>query len=517
MAHRHGSSCLDGAPGRSLSGVGSIIGISIVTGKVLASRYQLQDRLGVGGSSTVFRALDLRLDVPVAVKLLDPNVAVDEQALNRFLREARTAAKLKHLHVAQSLDCGVDDGAPFIVMELLEGQTLRDRLRERGRLSPAETAKILSDVAKAMQFAHTTGVVHRDLKPENVFLARDPATLRDGSLETPAELVKVLDFGIAKRSVASEQGQSGVVTEPGSIFGTPNYMSPEQIDARSPIDHRADIWALGIMAFECLTGRVPFGEQTLREQFLAICARPLPIPSQVAAVPAGFDQWFARAADRDVSARFSSIREAQKELSRLCSLDPSGSRSSAPAASVPEMRGTISESTKRVETPPDTAVGSESIAIRPLPAGPLNWLLLIAVMLVAVWIGKGWLASAIGTWGSSPAASASADRVMAGSPREPPAASTSAPAARVSSEPGHVPAEVPPTNHVSESTSMRVPLAAASSKSTVPPGATNQLPPSAAGAPGIRATSPKRVPTSAPPSDLVSRAVRNGRTPPSHD
>jgi eukaryotic-like serine/threonine-protein kinase len=323
--------------------------------RVLAARYQLVSQLGTGGTGTVWQATDLRLEVSVAVKLLDPTIAEDEKSLTRFLREAKTIAKLKSRHIVQSFDCGVDGGQPFIVMELLEGETLRERLKARGYLAPLETVGILSDVSRAMHVAHTNGIVHRDLKPENVFLA----------LQEEGEVVKVLDFGIAKRKVGGLDTASVVLTEPGSIFGTPYYMSPEQIDAHCPVDLRSDIWAIGIMAYECLTGRLPFGENTVREQFLAICGRPMPIPSSVANVPDGFDDWFARAAAQDLDRRFASMREASAELRRICGVEPY-------SLAAPSFSGQLSTS-GRPSTLPCPAPHSSTVVAQtaaPMPIAP---------------------------------------------------------------------------------------------------------------------------------------------------
>ncbi len=259
--------------------------------------------------STVWVAVDQRLDAQVAIKLLDPLIAENPKMLGRFLREARIIAQLRSRHVIRVFDCGVDKGTPFIAMELLKGQSLRQLLQIDRIVSPTRTLAILSDVARAMQAAHEQGIVHRDLKPDNVFLA----------CEDNDVVVKVLDFGIAKRPLQQSSSSSVAFTEAGEVFGTPNYMSPEQIDARSVVDHRADIWAMAIIAFECLTGRVPFIEDTLQEQFLAICMRPIPWPSSIATVPAGFDAWFAKGTARDANERFADAMQACSELQRVCS------------------------------------------------------------------------------------------------------------------------------------------------------------------------------------------------------
>lgn len=158
------------------------------TGQVIAQRYLLEEPLGRGGMGSIWRAQHLSLDSRVAIKFLDPALAEDGEMLERFLREARSAAAVRSANVVQILDCGLDAGVPYISMELLEGESLDARLKARGRLSPGELDKVFGEVARAISHAHELGVVHRDLKPGNIFIAR----------ERDVELAKVLDFGIAK-------------------------------------------------------------------------------------------------------------------------------------------------------------------------------------------------------------------------------------------------------------------------------------------------------------------------------
>lgn len=280
---------------------------------MLAKRFRLVAKLGEGGMGSVWRADDLTLDSQVAVKLIDPNIASSTEALGRFKREAQAAAALRSVHVVQILDHGFDaeNGLPFIAMELLEGESLAARLTRLRRLPAMETADILSQVARALTRAHEKGIVHRDLKPDNIFLVR----------EGENEIAKVLDFGIAKRTgVLGNTG--GVKTNTGAMLGTPYYMSPEQALGQSTIDHRTDIWSLGIIAYERLTGLRPFDKETLGALLMAICNEPLPVPSTVAPVPAGFDAWFAKVAARKPEERFASAAEAAAELRAVCGKSP---------------------------------------------------------------------------------------------------------------------------------------------------------------------------------------------------
>jgi eukaryotic-like serine/threonine-protein kinase len=275
--------------------------------QVLSGKYRLERELGRGGMGAVWLAQHLTLHSPVAIKLIDASIATNPEALSRFLREAQAAASLRSPHVVQILDHGVDNGVPFIVMELLDGESLAGRIERVHRLSPADTARIMTQVGRAMTKAHEAGVVHRDLKPDNIFLVRNDEE----------EIAKVLDFGIAKSSTHGVAAVS-TATRTGSVLGTPYYMSPEQAEGAKGVDHRTDIWAMGVIACECLLGVRPFDAETLGALLLAICAREMPIPSRVGVVPAGFDAWFARACSRDVGQRFATAKEAAQELRSVC-------------------------------------------------------------------------------------------------------------------------------------------------------------------------------------------------------
>src|SRR4029078_10598470 len=275
---------------------------------VLAAKYKLVHQLGKGGVGSVCLPQPLTLHSPVAIKLIDTQIANHPEALARFLREARAAAALRSPHVVQILHHGVDDSTPYIAMEFLEGESLSAPLRKVGRLSPAATARIVTHTARAVARAHEAGVVHRDLKPDNIFLIENEEE----------ELAKVLDFGIAKSTIVGF-GMSAVPdTRTGALMGTLQYMSPEQTEGVKSVDFRTDIWAMGVIAFECLLGRRPVDAEDVGVLALEICSEPVPVPSQAGAVPAGFDAWFARACARDPGARFASARDAAAELRRIC-------------------------------------------------------------------------------------------------------------------------------------------------------------------------------------------------------
>ncbi|HEY1535481.1 MAG TPA: serine/threonine-protein kinase, partial [Polyangiaceae bacterium] len=297
--------------------------------EIIAGKYRLLRKLGQGGMGSVWYAEHLTLHSPVAIKLIDPSIADNAEALGRFLREAQSAASLRSPHVVQILDHGVDNGVPYIAMELLEGESLADRLTRVGRLSPGETARVLQHVARAIGRAHEAGIVHRDLKPDNIYLVRND----------DEEIAKVLDFGIAKSNAHGLGASAGGGTRTGAVLGTPYYMSPEQAEGAKTLDGRADIWAMGVIAFECLLGSRPFDEETLGSLLLAICARPIPIPSQRGPVPPGFDEWFARACARDVTERYAAARDAAADLRQVCDGKLSTSGNYGPPPNAPGALG----------------------------------------------------------------------------------------------------------------------------------------------------------------------------------
>lgn len=282
------------------------------SGTVLAQRYRLEELLDCGGMGEVWRAEHLQLRSPVAVKLARTSELRDPAAIARLQREAEAGAALRGANVVQILDHGTADGDAFLVMELLTGESLRARLDEVGELTPSQVADVFDQVGRAVARAHRMGLVHRDLKPANIFLARDD--------EEGPEVVKVLDFGAVKLTGA--QLSTALETQTGAVIGTPYYMSPEQLRSSKHVDHRTDLWSLGVVAFQCLTGERPFKASSFADLIMKISVDPLPVPSNVASVPPDFDAWFARAADRDPDKRFQSATELSAELRAALGLRP---------------------------------------------------------------------------------------------------------------------------------------------------------------------------------------------------
>lgn len=217
-------------------------------GREVAGRYRIIEQIGEGGMGAVYRARQLGIDRDVALKIIRPELARDPGLQARFKREARSASRIQSIRVVTLFDYGQsDDGLMFMAMELLDGESVAERIERDGPLDPVEAVRVTAEVARALEAAHELDVIHRDLKPDNVFLSRKE------------ELVKVLDFGIAKMLGEERRDESGPVTAVGAIIGTPMYMSPEAAAGRG-VGPATDLYSLGVMLFEMLTGRPPFLE-----------------------------------------------------------------------------------------------------------------------------------------------------------------------------------------------------------------------------------------------------------------
>lgn len=346
-------------------------------GTVILGRYRLESILGKGGMGSVWRAEHLQLRAPVAVKLLDASISNNQQMLARFMREAQSAAALRSPHVVQIFDHGVEDGTAFIAMELLQGESLAERIARSKQVPAEEAIRFLSQVLRAIGKAHEAGIVHRDLKPDNIFICADEP-----------EFAKVLDFGVAKVTSGELSGAAGTRTQTGMMIGTPYYMSPEQTQAKE-VDARADLWAIAVIAYECLVGRRPFVGDSFGELVLAICTAPVPVPSQNATVPAGFDEWFVKGTQRDRARRFGSAREMADELVKLDGLaGPAHTARHVSASPMPAPRTSSSSrapSADKLElTTGQRAATSKSLAHSGAPRNPAVYVLIgVAVLIVA--------------------------------------------------------------------------------------------------------------------------------------
>jgi serine/threonine-protein kinase len=296
----------------------------MMEGKLIAEQYRLLQRIGRGTMGEVWLAHDERGNRQVAIKLITDRAGENSEVRARFLREARLCAQLSSAHIVEVFDQGVTaEGIPFLVMEHLVGRTLRDRLNEEGSLSLQETVRIVEGVCRALEPAHEAGIVHRDLKPENIFLLGTDTGV----------VVKILDFGVAKAT--DFLAGTTAATATGDLLGTPCYMSPEQAQGLRSIDRRSDLWALGVIVFECITGVRPFDAKTLGGLVTQILTGPIPVPSRVAPESLAareLDAWMAQALARDPAARFASataLRESLAGIARERTALPSSDDESA--------------------------------------------------------------------------------------------------------------------------------------------------------------------------------------------
>jgi eukaryotic-like serine/threonine-protein kinase len=275
-------------------------------GTLITKELRLVEPLAEGAMGKIWRAEHLRLGHEVAVKLIQAELAREApQMIERFAREAKAVAQIDSRHVVKIVDFGLaDDGMPYMAMELLEGSTLTSLLDRVQQMSLYDTARLVVQVARVLDAAHRVGIVHRDIKPDNLFI------IDDGS---GGMFVKVLDFGVAKHTQTNRK-----LTMRGAMVGTPHYMSPEQIKSAADIDARADLWGLAVLAYEALSGVLPFDGPTLPAVFGAVMgAKFKPISEVVAQLPAGIDAWFARSLALNVEQRYQTAREMAEALRAL--------------------------------------------------------------------------------------------------------------------------------------------------------------------------------------------------------
>jgi serine/threonine-protein kinase len=269
-----------------------------LAGAVLDGRYRVDTLIATGGMSGVYRGLDLRLDRPVALKIMDSRYAGDSQFLTRFQREARAVARLKNPGLVAVYDQGIDGQHPFLVMELVEGGTLRELLVERGPMPPHAVAAVLSPVLGGLAVAHHEGLVHRDVKPENVLISDDGD-------------VKIADFGLV-RAIAEAK-----ITSTSVILGTAAYLSPEQVST-GDAGAASDVYAVGILTYELLTGATPFtGDTALTVAYQRMDQDVAPPSTVIAGVPKQFDDLVVRATARDPADRYTDAEDMAAELEAI--------------------------------------------------------------------------------------------------------------------------------------------------------------------------------------------------------
>ncbi|MET0594874.1 MAG: serine/threonine-protein kinase, partial [Polyangiaceae bacterium] len=276
---------------------------AIRRGEIVGGKYRIDGVLGGGAMGIVYAAHHLQLDERVALKVLRGELLAYPEAVKRFAREARAAAKIKNEHVARVFDVGErEDGTPYIVMESLEGEDLARWLASRGALRFEEAIFYVLQACEALAEAHVLGIVPRDLKPSNLFCSRRP----DGALS-----IKVLDFGISKiAALAAPPSDAGRTSGAKSVVGSPFYMSPEQMQSSHDVDHRTDIWALGVILFELLTTELPFAGESLPEVCIKVATRPPRSLRDIRPeIPEEVEATILRCLDKDPANRFENLAE----------------------------------------------------------------------------------------------------------------------------------------------------------------------------------------------------------------
>ena len=270
-------------------------------GQILAGKFRIERVLGQGGMGIVVAATHLQLDERVALKFLLPDALANPEAVERFAREARASVKIKSEHVARVSDVGtLESGSPYMVMEYLHGEDLAAWVRRNGALPVPEAIEFLLQACEAIAEAHALGIVHRDLKPANLFVTRRV----DGS-----PCIKVLDFGISKVTVPGAVPEFGM-TKTSTVMGSPLYMSPEQMSSSRNVDMRTDIWALGVILYETLTGRVPFEAETMPQLCgMILQDPPRPIHELRPDLPQALQQVLLRCLEKDRARRWNNVAE----------------------------------------------------------------------------------------------------------------------------------------------------------------------------------------------------------------
>jgi serine/threonine-protein kinase len=331
--------------------------LPLAAGAVIQGRYELRRVLGQGGMGSVWVAWHQGLQIEVALKFItDAPPGEQEDLLARFTREASAVARIKSPHVVTVLDHGFDEEhqVPFLAMELLTGESLGDRIDRERQLPIADTVNIVRQVLRGLAKAHEAQVVHRDLKPDNLFLCRDDELL-----------VKILDFGIAKTGFDLElKGASSAPTQPGTLMGTPYYMSPEQTLGNKVVDHRSDLYAIGVVAYHCLAGVPPFDSTGLGELLMMINSDEAPrLRTYRPDVPEPLEQWFVKALAKAPGARFQDAKQMSAALGQ------------AFEQSFGALPGRFSEATGQYEPLTFGSASGEGVRLPPKtpPSGPVSF------------------------------------------------------------------------------------------------------------------------------------------------
>jgi serine/threonine-protein kinase len=338
--------------------------------RVLGNRYEIHQRLARGGMAQVYLSRDRALDRPVAVKELVPEFATDPSFVERFRREAQAAANLAHPNIVGVYDWGTQDGTYYIVMEYVDGPSLSQVIRRDGPLHPRRAAEIASEVAAALGFAHSRGVVHRDVKPGNVLL-------------TSTGQSKVTDFGIARALSSPEED----LTQAGSVMGTATYFSPEQAQGL-PVDPRTDLYSLGVVLYEMVTGRPPFsGETPLAIAYKHVQDQPAPPSTVVPDLPAGLEAVIMKLLQKRPDDRYASAEDLRTDLNRFLAGDETAAQRALGAAALGAAAGAAATTLQRTVDGAPPADGFPDAEDEEQPRRSRTWVFLASLLVLLLILG----------------------------------------------------------------------------------------------------------------------------------